>query len=340
MNRLFLLSIFFVSCAGCVGITNLSPIGFPVERDLRGASEICVAPDGIGFDEVAFKYFQANNVPVKIAADCELRFESSAEMGWDLGEYVKKYTARVFLGDELIGEQSVRQPDNIDLGKFGFSDLVKTAIDALKILDKQVGSLDVEVYNIDLTRVTVMGSPMNSCDTAATKIVVEGQISPDSSFAMSRLLDRLQPCRDSSGREILPVTVSLQSGGGLLEDGYLMGEIFRERGVATLVENGKACASSCAVAFLGGTKRLIEGDAIIMYHAPYFSGENVYGKRDIDCEVGKEALDELNAYYRKMTDAETGDRLFERTMWYCSAEDGWVVQGGSAAELYGIATEK
>ena len=27
-------------------------------------------------------------------------------------------------------------------------------------------------------------------------------------------------------------------------------------------------------------------------------------------------------------------------MWYCSAEDGWVVQGGSAAELFGIATEK
>ena len=77
-----------------------------------------------------------------------------------------------------------------------------------------------------------------------------------------------------------------------------------------------------------------------MYHAPYFTGENVYGKRDIDCEVGEEALTNLNAYYRKMTDAETGDRLFERTMWYCSAEDGWVVKGGSAAELFGIATEK
>jgi hypothetical protein len=27
-------------------------------------------------------------------------------------------------------------------------------------------------------------------------------------------------------------------------------------------------------------------------------------------------------------------------MWYCSAEDGWVVTGGGAAELYGIATER
>jgi len=63
-------------------------------------------------------------------------------------------------------------------------------------------------------------------------------------------------------------------------------------------------------------------------------------ERDISCDVGREALAELNAYYRKMTDAETGDRLFERTMWYCSADDGWVVKGASAAELYGIATEK
>ena len=119
-----------------------------------------------------------------------------------------------------------------------------------------------------------------------------------------------------------------------------MGETFRESGVTTVVEDGKACASSCAVAFLGGAKRLVEDDAIIMYHAPYFNGENVYGKRDIDCEVGDDVLGELNAYYRKMTDSETGDRLFERTMWYCSAEDGWVVKGGAAAELYGIATEK
>ena len=61
-----------------------------------------------------------------------------------------------------------------------------------------------------------------------------------------------------------------------------------------------------------------------------------YGHRAL-CAL---TLTELNAYYREMTDAETGNRLFERTMWYCSADDGWVVKGASAAELYGIATEK
>lgn len=201
---------------------------------------------------------------------------------------------------------------------------------------------DTEVYNIDLLKVTTQ-TKKNSrfCKSGSEhRILVEGQISPDSSFAMARLLSRLQPCKNASGREIMPVTVSLKSGGGLLNDGYLMGETFRKRGVTTIVEDGEICASSCAVAFLGGAKRLVEDGAAIMYHAPYFNGKNSYGKRDINCNVGDKALAELNSYYRKMTDEETGDRLFERTMWYCSAEDGWVVKGGSAAELFGIATEK
>ena len=201
---------------------------------------------------------------------------------------------------------------------------------------------DTEVYNIDLLKVTTQTKKNTSfCKSGSEhRILVEGQISPDSSFAMARLLLRLQPCKNASGREIIPVTVFLKSDGGFLNDGYLMGETFRERGVTTIVEDGEICASSCAVAFLGGAKRLVEDGAAIMYHAPYFNGKNSYGKRDINCDVGDKALAELNSFYRKMTDEETGDRLFERTMWYCSAEDGWVVKGGSAAELFGIATDK
>jgi hypothetical protein len=76
------------------------------------------------------------------------------------------------------------------------------------------------------------------------------------------------------------------------------------------------------VAFLGGKERFVRSQGTIVFHALYFNGENVYGKRDISCYVGEKALAELRTYYREMTDAETGDRLFERTMWYCSAEDG------------------
>ena len=199
-----------------------------------------------------------------------------------------------------------------------------------------------EVYNIDLLRVTTRSAKEAAeCTSGSVHIIeLEGQISPDSSFAMDRLLERLRPCLGSDGMVISPVTVSLRSGGGILNDGYAMGNIFRARGVDTIVENGKVCASSCAVAFLGGARRVVEEDGLVMFHAPYFTGENVYGKRDINCGVGDEALSELGSYYAEMTDEDTGERLFDRTMWYCSADDGWVVKGGSAAELFGIATEK
>ena len=35
----------------------------------------------------------------------------------------------------------------------------------------------------------------------------------------------------------------------------------------------------------------------IMFHAPYFSGKNEYGEKDIDCDVGEESLAELKDYY-------------------------------------------
>jgi hypothetical protein len=107
-----------------------------------------------------------------------------------------------------------------------------------------------------------------------------------------------------------------------------------------IIDANAVCASSCAVAFLGGNIRVISDTGKIVFHSPYFDGKNEYGARDIDCAVGEEALAKLNRYYTDMVGEETGDRLFERTMWYCSADDGWVVTGGSAAELYGIATEK
>jgi hypothetical protein len=77
-----------------------------------------------------------------------------------------------------------------------------------------------------------------------------------------------------------------------------------------------------------------------MFHAPYYSGQNAYGKKVIDCEIPKAELAKMNDYYLEMVGKEAGDRLFERTMWYCSAEDGWVITGGSAAELFDISTQR
>lgn len=157
---------------------------------------------------------------------------------------------------------------------------------------------------------------------------------------MTRLLERYPACKTASGHVANPSTIALNSSGGLLNDGYALGHELRRLGISAIVEPAATCASSCAVTFLGGKRRIVRGSATVMFHAPYFKGQNAYGERDISCDVGREALAELNAYYLEMTDAETGDRLSERTMWYCSADDGWVVKGASAAELFGRATEK
>ena len=195
-------------------------------------------------------------------------------------------------------------------------------------------------YNIDALRLTTYSKEVTNCVSGTQhKIVLEGQISPDSSFAVSRLLARLKPCRDELGKVVEPITVSMKSGGGLLNHGYLLGQALRKNKASVVVEDGSICASSCAVAFLGGAVRTVEEEGRIMFHAPYFNGKNEYGERDINCDVGDQALEELKQYYVDMTDNDTGERLFDRTMWYCSADDGWVVTGGAAAELYGIATQ-
>ena len=64
------------------------------------------------------------------------------------------------------------------------------------------------------------------------------------------------------------------------------------------------------------------------------------GKKRIDCQIPEARLKELNQYYKKMTNSNSGNRLFDRTMKYCSSNDGWIIQGSSAAELYDIATEE
>ncbi|MDO8864128.1 hypothetical protein Q6D67_20790 [Haliea sp. E1-2-M8] len=200
---------------------------------------------------------------------------------------------------------------------------------------------ETEVYNIDTLRVTTEKMKTDICASGAIhKIILEGTISPDSSFAMGKLLQRSPHCRNSRGQVIVATTVQLKSGGGYLVDGYKLGRSLRESGATTLIENQTGCASSCAVAFLGGKKRVVEDAGSVMFHAPYFSGKNSYGEKVIDCDIPEPDLQILNDYYSEMVGKEAGDRLYDRTMWYCSAEDGWVVSGGSAAELFDIATEK
>jgi len=238
---------------------------------------------------------------------------------------------------QLEAEQAYLEATELELQRQGYSP--RYCENPQKY--EAVAKADQEVYNIDTLRVTTASLKTDICASGGVHIIfLEGTISPDSSFAIEKLLKRSPHCRNKSGEIIVATTVQLESDGGYLDDGYKLGKSIRKAGATALIENETWCASSCAVAFLGGKTRVVEDTGAIMFHAPYYSGQNAYGKKVIDCEIPKAELAEMNDYYLEMVGKEAGDRLFERTMWYCSAEDGWVVTGGSAAELFDISTQR
>jgi hypothetical protein len=61
-------------------------------------------------------------------------------------------------------------------------------------------------------------------------------------------------------------TVVLNSPGGSVSDALAMGRLIRDRKIATFVEAGKACASSCPLVFFGGIERRAGDKAAIGVH--------------------------------------------------------------------------
>jgi len=63
--------------------------------------------------------------------------------------------------------------------------------------------------------------------------------------------------------------VALDSPGGNLVAGIAIGKVIHFKHFDTLVPNGSACASACALAWLGGASRLMGATGRIGFHAPY-----------------------------------------------------------------------
>lgn len=161
-------------------------------------------------------------------------------------------------------------------------------------------------------------------------IEIDGPINKDTSFALEKILIGLPDCTSEKGAKIVPA-VYMNSEGGTLEDGYAIGVVFRKLGAATRVTGGQICASACAVAFLGGNFRSVTSDGKLVFHAPYRDGN--FGL--MDCVRKNEASAQiLKSYYLNML-GSPADRLFERTMDYCSRSDGWTVDAG-AAKFFGL----
>jgi len=190
------------------------------------------------------------------------------------------------------------------------------------LLDAQVG--DLRIRHVRLKN--------GSCVSGYSEhLELDGRIGPDSTAIVGKLLPRLAKCITSKGTRIVN-TVYLSSGGGHLADGYELGELFKKYRVETEITGGQECASSCAIAFLGGKFRTMERDAKILFHAPYKQGMLA-----IDCSSRSE-MTGLQNYYEKMLGASNGGFLFDRTMSYCSSSSGWTLNA-DAAKLFGITTD-
>ncbi len=63
--------------------------------------------------------------------------------------------------------------------------------------------------------------------------------------------------------------ILLQSDGGDLQTGLDIGSLVRMRGYGTAVLDGQSCYSACALAWLGGTKRIVGTDGHVSFHAAY-----------------------------------------------------------------------
>lgn len=103
----------------------------------------------------------------------------------------------------------------------------------------------------------VLGKAMTFELVGGGKLMATGTITPGVSEAFAAEIAR---------RGDYVKTVVLNSPGGSVGDALAMGKLIRERKLATEVEAGKLCASSCPLVFFGGLERRAGDKAAIGVH--------------------------------------------------------------------------
>jgi hypothetical protein len=115
------------------------------------------------------------------------------------------------------------------------------------------GALFLSSHSAKAAKVYVNFGPNGSC-----AVTINGDIMLGDEI----IFDILTP--DCRGGGVL-----LKSDGGSLTAGLRIGELIRERGLETAVTFNARCASACALAWLGGTKRYMSTSSWIGFHAAY-----------------------------------------------------------------------
>jgi len=184
-------------------------------------------------------------------------------------------------------------------------------------------------HKIGTQQIRVVRHNNDSCVSGYQDYIeLNGAINRDSSLILERVLKNIVKCKTDS--DITSVTpIYMNSMGGSVRDGLMIGRIFKKYGVYANITKGQTCASSCAFAYLGAEFRLMTHDSKLLFHSPY---NNVIS--GIKC-ANKEDGKWLKDYYIEMIGTVNGVLLYDRTMDYCSKENGWVVNSDTA-KIFGI----
>jgi hypothetical protein len=122
----------------------------------------------------------------------------------------------------------------------------------------RIGVLIVLLFS--LTGATAAEIDVKHVENGSSLIVIEGEFeSQDIDTFRSRIAQ-------------LPSTktiVALRSDGGSLVAGIRIGALIREKKFSTLVPDGASCASACALAWLGGSRRFVGQDSSVGFHSAY-----------------------------------------------------------------------
>ncbi len=180
-----------------------------------------------------------------------------------------------------------------------------------------VSETDVEGLRIRHTRVDD-----ESCGTRDF-LEINGPLGSGTQAVIEPFLSAMQPCGGGGSRG----TVILSSGGGVMTDGYGLGTLLAQYGVAAALVQGQVCASACVAAFLGGSPRYMLESAWLVLQSP--------ARRPgigIDCENTQEVT-ALKDYFIARLGSQNGGLLHERAMSNCSAARGWTIQPQDAVAL-------
>jgi hypothetical protein len=91
-------------------------------------------------------------------------------------------------------------------------------------------------------------------------VIIDGDIKPDDDKKFEALIKK---------NNVKTAVVALNSPGGNLLAGIMIGKSIRERGYTTIVPGFATCMSACAAIWLAGSTRQVEAKSRIGFHAAY-----------------------------------------------------------------------